>query len=218
VTTMRDDSGPEGNGQDIPVEVEADNEATTRQHAQADDATPEAALAAKVAELEKEKKDTYERLLRTTADFDNFRKRTRKENEDARLKGREEILKEILPGIDNLERALAAAADASQAANVADGVKLVLRQFLSALERFDVKGFSSKGEPFDPSRHEAVSQIPRDDLPAGSVAEEMQRGYMIGPRLLRPAMVAVAVGKPGAAADDAGGGAGEVAPADESER
>jgi len=148
----------------------------------------------KLVALEKEKQELYDRLLRTAADFDNYKKRARREMEEARLKSREEVLKEIFPGIDNLERAIAAAAGVEGAAGVIDGVKLVLRQFLSALERFDVRGFDSVGQPFDPARHEAISQIETTELPAGTVAAEMQRGYTMGNRLARPALVAVAKG------------------------
>jgi molecular chaperone GrpE len=155
--------------------------------------------ATKLATLEKEKKELHERLLRTAADFDNFRKRSRKDQDDARAKAREDVLREILPVADNLERALQAAettpggqAGTASASGIADGVKLVLRQLASALDRFEVKAFSSLGEAFDPARHEAISQVETADQPAGTVVNEMQKGYLMGSRLLRPAMVAVA--------------------------
>jgi molecular chaperone GrpE len=78
------------------------------------------------------------------------------------------------------------------ASGIADGVKLVLRQFHSALDRFEVKSFSSLGEAFDPARHEAIAQVESADKPAGTVVNEMQKGYLMGTRLIRPAMVAVA--------------------------
>jgi len=102
------------------------------------------------------------------------------------------VLKEILPGIDNLERALAVAGGGEGAEGIVEGVRLVLRQFQTALERVDVKSFDSVGQAFDPTRHEAISQIETADHPPGTVAGEMQRGYTIGGRLLRPALVAVA--------------------------
>ena len=163
-------------GEDVPIEVAEVPEAPA-----GDD---------RLAALEKEKQDTYERLLRTAADFDNFRKRARKDTEDARLKAREEVLKEILPGIDNLERAIAAGGSSPE--GVLEGVRLVLRQFQSALERVEVKSFESVGQTFDPTRHEAIAQVETRDQPPGSVVTEMQRGYTIGSRLLRPALVTVA--------------------------
>jgi molecular chaperone GrpE len=159
---------------------------------------PAAELRARVESLEKEKQDTHERLLRTAADFDNFRKRSRKDADEARWKAREDVLKEMLPVIDNLERALAAAGEGGP---VVDGVRLVLRQFQTALERFEVKGFPALGTPFDPTRHEAIAHLPTAEHPPGTVASEMQRGYMMGERLLRPALVAVARAPEGGAED-----------------
>jgi molecular chaperone GrpE len=155
-------------------------------------------LEERVATLEKEKQETYERLLRTAADLDNFRKRSRKDLDDARFKAREDVLREILPGIDNLERAVAAGGTSPE--GVLEGVRLVLRQFQTALERVDVKSFESVGQPFDPTRHEAIAQVETADQPAGSVVTEMQRGYTIGSRLLRPALVTVAKAPPAPAA------------------
>jgi molecular chaperone GrpE len=179
----------------------------------------------KLATLEKERKELHERLLRTAADFDNFRKRTRKDMDDARAKAKEDVLREILPVADNLERALAAAESQGGGAatgGIADGVKLVLRQLASALDRFEVKAFASLGEAFDPARHEAISQM-ESDKPAGTVVNEMQKGYLMGTRLLRPAMVSVArapaapTPPPAAPSDSGAGGLTEVEPAGEGE-
>jgi molecular chaperone GrpE len=97
--------------------------------------------------------------------------------------------------MDNLDRALAAFDGASDPKAVEQGVALVLRLFQSKLERLDVKPFESKGQPFDPRIHDAISQVPTDDHPAGVVVTELQRGYRLGDRLLRPASVVVAVAK-----------------------
>ncbi len=153
-------------------------------------AAPDAALI--IAELEKAKSETFRQLQRTAADFDNYRKRTRRENDDARARGREEILKEMLPVVDNLDRALAASDLREGGRSVVDGVKLVLRQLVVSLEKFDVKGFATVGEPFDPSRHEAISQAETAERIPGTVYIELQKGYLLGERLLRPAMVVVA--------------------------
>lgn len=172
---------------------------------------PVATLEQKVASLEKEKKDTYERLLRSAADFENYKKRVRREIDDTLLKAREQVLREMLPVVDNLERALGAAAGDGN--SVLDGVRLVLRQFGSALEKFDVKAVEAVGKPFDPSVHEAISQVESKDQPAGTVVSEMQRGYTLGPRLLRPAMVAVSR-RPAGEDTSASPPAVEAAPAD----
>ena len=163
-----------------------------------------AALAEQIKQLEekleasdKEKKDHYERLLRSTADMENLRKRTRKDIDDSKLDVRGKALKEILPVIDNLERALTHAEQTSDdAQGIIEGVKLVMRQFEQALERLDVKSVDAKGQPFDPNVHEAVTQAPSADVAPGSVLEVLQRGYTIGARLLRPSLVVVAQAPP----------------------
>jgi molecular chaperone GrpE len=175
--TTEPENQPDEGQLEVVVEAEAD---------------PIAKLRDQIQTLEKDKKDTYDRLLRAAADLDNFRKRTRKEVEDARFLAKEQALKEILPGIDNLERAIAAGSREQGAGSVVDGVKLVLRQFQTALERLEVKPIEAVGHAFDPARHEAISQIATTAYPPGTVAEELQRGYVVGNRLLRPALVAVA--------------------------
>jgi molecular chaperone GrpE len=157
---------------------------------------PAAEAVARAEKAEQAVVEIKDRMLRIAADFDNFKKRSRKEMAESEGKGREALLKELLPVIDNLERALAhaSAADAAPGGSgLLEGVSLVHRQFLAALEKFDVKPFSAVGEAFDPAFHAAVAQVP-SDKPTGMVVEEFQRGYKMGARLLRPAMVAVATG------------------------
>jgi molecular chaperone GrpE len=139
--------------------------------------------------LERDKRDLHDRLLRTAAEFENFKKRTKKEAEEASTRGREQLLKELLPAIDNLERALKHAPAGDP---LAVGVQQTEKILLQALEKFGVVRFSSVGKPFDPSIHDAIQQVETSEHPPGSVAQEFASGYMIGPRLLRPAMVAVA--------------------------
>jgi molecular chaperone GrpE len=130
-----------------------------------------------------------DRLLRTAAEFENYKKRVKRELEDAQSRGRDGLLKEVLPVLDNLERALQHAQEKDP---LAVGVRMVEKQLLSALEKFGITRFSAVGQPFDPSMHEAIQQVETRDVPAGSVASEFAKGYMSGGRLLRPAMVAVA--------------------------
>lgn len=167
-----------------------------------------AALEAEKAQLAKEKQDTWDRLLRTTADLDNVRKRTRREIDDARTEARSKVLREMLPVIDNLERAVEHAESSQVGTGVAsliEGVKLVLRQFAQALERSDVTPVEAVGKPFDPNMHEAISQIETTEHAPGSVVQALQKGYMIGNRLLRPALVVVAKAPPDPAPGSAGG-------------
>ena len=139
--------------------------------------------------LEAEKRELHDRLLRTAAEFENFKRRAKKEVDDAATRGREQLLKELLPALDNLERALK---HASANDPLAIGVQQTEKQLLQALEKFGVVRFSSVGKPFDPSVHDAIQQQETSEHPPGTVASEFASGYMIGQRLLRPAMVAVA--------------------------
>lgn len=133
------------------------------------------------------------RLLRTAADYENFRKRSDREKEDLRKYGANKVVTDFLPIVDNLERAIAHGEKGDEASGgLADGVRMVLRQFATQLEKFGVKGFDSLDEIFDPEKHEAVQQVEREDVPTNTVVEEFQRGYFIHDRLLRPAMVVVA--------------------------
>lgn len=132
-----------------------------------------------------------EQLMRTAADFDNFRKRTRRDIEDAQRKSVERVLVEVLPVGDNLERAVQAAQRGGDASSVVEGITMVLRFFEDALNRLGVERVPSLGQPFDPGLHEAVQQI-ESEQPAGTVVNEMTPGYRLQGKLLRPAMVAVA--------------------------
>lgn len=139
--------------------------------------------------LTQEQRELQDRLLRTAAEFENFKKRTKREMEEAGNVGREQLLKELLPVADNLERALKHAPPGDP---LAVGVQQTEKQFLQALEKFGVTRFTALGQPFDPALHEAIQQIETTEVPAGSVAQEFATGYKIGARLLRAAMVAVA--------------------------
>ncbi|MBK7535134.1 MAG: nucleotide exchange factor GrpE [Myxococcales bacterium] len=152
-----------------------------------------ARLQARVEALEGEKKDYWDKLLRTAADLENLRKRQRRELDDTRHDTKQRVLKEILPVADNLERALAVSTGEPDA--VLDGVRLVQRQLLQALERLEVVPIEAEGQPFDPNLHEAISQQESDAHAPGTVMTVLQRGYKSGDRLLRPAMVVVAKAK-----------------------
>jgi molecular chaperone GrpE len=184
----RDDADPAEPTADasgvIPVEIEA----------------PEAGsdLEAKLAAAEKEKKENWERYLRAAADLENTRKRQKREIDDAKVDAKQRVLKEILPVVDNLERAIEHAGGAPGAQPIVEGVQLVLRQLITAFERLDVTPVEAEGKPFDPNLHEAISQQESDAAP-GSVVQVLQRGYKSGDRLLRPALVVVA--KPKASAE-----------------
>ena len=138
-------------------------------------------------------KDT---LLRTAADFDNFRKRSRREMEDARRGGREDLLRALLPVFDNLERAIQSAQRSSDVKAMTEGLAMVQRQFVDALGREGIARVATVGKAFDPGVHEAIQQVETADHPAGTIIAEVQPGYTQGERLLRAAMVVVARAKP----------------------
>lgn len=159
-----------------------------------------------VAEAKAEAGRFKEQWMRSAADFDNFRKRTRRELEDTRKAGREELLKDLLPVFDNLERAVTSAERATEVKPVAEGLKMVLRQFGDTLGKSGITKVPSVGSQFDPQVHEAIQQVETDDHPPGTVVAEVQPGYLQGDRLVRAAMVVVA--KPKAPAPTEGDGAG----------
>ncbi len=146
------------------------------------------ALAAKEAEAQ----ENWNKFLRERADLENYRKRVQKEKEEILKYGNESLLVEILPVMDNMERALAHASEETLTA-VIEGVRLTHGMLLSTLKKFGVTPIeTSRGTTFDPAFHQAMQQVPCDDVPPNSVAEEFQKGYLLNERLLRPAMVSVA--------------------------
>lgn len=148
-----------------------------------------------LVEAKAEAARTRDQLLRTAADFDNFRKRTRRELEDASRRGKESALKELLPVFDNLERAAAHSDATPDAKSVADGLRMVMKQFASTLDRLGVTRVQSVGQPFDPALHEAIQHLESAEHAAGIVLAEVLGGYLIGEHLLRAAMVVVSKGK-----------------------
>ena len=146
------------------------------------------ALEAK-ALLAEEHRDRY---LRAAAEFDNARKRAAREREEYTRYATEALLRELLPVLDNFERALQAARGEPAAAAVTAGVELIQRELLRVLEKFGVTSFTSVGQPFDPERHEAIARVPAEGRPEGTVVDETARGYLLTGRVLRPAMVIVA--------------------------
>jgi molecular chaperone GrpE len=167
---------------------------------------PEAAAAAPEptpsTALEREHAEMRDRLLRTLAEMENLRKRTEREVADARLYGVTSFARDVLGVADNMRRALdALPAEARSSAQagikaLVEGVELTERELLKALEKNGVRQFTPQGEKFDPNVHQAMFEVPDASVPAGSIVQVMQPGYMIGERVLRPALVAVAKGGP----------------------
>lgn len=187
---------PEAGTGEVPVEVEpsaapADAEALAKEveslRAQLELSTQ------KGRETMERLKEEHERLLRAAADLENYRKRAAKEREEVQKFGIEKVLKDLLPVVDGLDRALAAAPPDDP---LADGVRMVRATLEQSLGKHGVRAFSALGERFDPAIHEALMQVPTRDEPPGTVVVEHARGFKLHDRLVRPAMVGVAVEPP----------------------
>ena len=141
-----------------------------------------------------ERDEYYDLLLRKTAEFDNYRKRIERERTSVQQSAAADLMSELLPLVDDLERALSVDTESAAADTYRAGVELIHRQLLSLLEKRGVKAIDALGTQFDPAFHQAVATGPADDdeYPDGSVIEEHRRGYTLHGRLLRPAMVKVA--------------------------
>jgi len=156
------------------------------------------ALAAK----EDEVKSLNDKYLRLAAEFDNYKRLAQRDQRDQIRFGNEQLLKELLPVLDNLERAIKAAKDGGSGEALIQGVDLTLKQLNQALGKFGVQVIPTIGQPFDPSGHQAVASVPSDHVPEQHVVEEFQRGYRLHDRILRAAMVTVSTG---GAANGSGG-------------
>jgi len=143
-------------------------------------------------EKTKEAEENYARLLRLAADMENLKKRQERERADLLQFANENLVKELLPVVDNLERALDHGRQLEAPKALLEGIEMVHHAFLKALDRFGVTAHDSLGQQFDPAFHNAMMQEEAPDVPDGSVIKELQKGYLIHQRLLRPAMVVVA--------------------------
>jgi molecular chaperone GrpE len=168
--------------------------------------------------LERDLAEARDRLLRTLAEMENMRKRTEREVSDARFYGISSFARDILSVADNMHRALhaldeelRAKADSGIKA-LLDGVELTERELMNALEKHGVKRMDPLGQKFDPNRHQAMFEVEDPSVPAGTVAQVVQAGYLIGERVLRPAMVAVTKGgaKPAPASARSAGDNGDA--------
>jgi molecular chaperone GrpE len=160
--------------------------------------------------LEREHTETKDRLLRALAEMENLRKRTEREVADSRLYSVTSFARDLLVVADNMRRALDAVTPElresaeSSVKSLIEGVELTERELLKALEKNNVRQFSPQGEKFDPNVHQAMFEIPDATVPAGSVVQVVQPGYMLGDRVLRPALVGVSKGGPKTAPAPAG--------------
>lgn len=155
--------------------------------------SPEELMEEKVKEAEAKASENYDRLLRATAEFDNYKKRSAREFQESKKYANEGFIKQLLPVIDNLERAVESMGgkgdDSGQ--GVIEGVKMTLAEIFKVFDRFHLKPLESEGKPFDPNFHQAVVQEETNLVPENTVVKEMLKGYLLHDRLVRPAMVVV---------------------------
>ena len=144
-----------------------------------------------LAKAQQEAVANHDLYLRARADLENFRRRAQKDKEELAKFANENLLRELLPVVDNLRRAVEHAEESDTGA-LLEGVNMTLEQFDKVLEKFGVEAVAAVGEPFDPDRHEAMGQLETDAHPPNTVVQEMQRGYTLNQRLLRPALVMIA--------------------------
>ncbi|MBM7097121.1 nucleotide exchange factor GrpE [Bacillus sp. H-16] len=174
------ESGDEAEAQDEVIE-EAEAELVDEDTEEAD----------QVKELEVKVEELNQRLIRNQADYDNFRRRTRKEKEaDAKYRA-QSLAEKLIPALDNFERAMMVQVDSEDGKSLLQGMEMVYRQMKEALESEGIAAIETVGTPFDPHYHQAVAQAATDEYDSNVVVEEMQKGYMLKDRVIRPAMVKV---------------------------
>jgi molecular chaperone GrpE len=185
---------------DAPVEKSKDTPSTdTRVPGEPSAATPGETLERLMQELAAKSADAaecHDRLLRERAELENFKKRMQRERMEAQRFAVEQLVRDLLPVIDNLERAVEHAESDGNGQPLVEGVRLVLKSALGTLERYGVTRVEASGKRFDPAFHEAVAQVPAPDRERNEVVQQFQPGYLLHDRLLRPAQVAVSSGPP----------------------
>jgi molecular chaperone GrpE len=194
---MSDEQRPTNDEEIVDAEVVDEQEAGLEQPASGDEQDGNGAADQVERDLDelgqtKRERDEYLELAqRTRADFENYRKRVAKETSEALARGKAELARELLPVIDNLERALATGSDAATHEALVEGVGLVLNELRGKLGSAGVESFDPTGEKFNPQLHEALSTQPADGTESGIVLETMQKGYRLNGQVLRPAKVVV---------------------------
>jgi len=157
-----------------------------------DDPTPRDTAESDLEELKRQLEDKQDRLLRALAETDNVRRRAQRDREDYVRYANESLLRDLIPVLDNFDRALAAARAAGQSGTVLSGIELIQRELQRVLEKAGVTRYSAVGERFDPTRHEAIARVVSAEAVPDTVVNETAAGYLLNGRVLRPALVAVA--------------------------
>lgn len=178
------------------TEVEQENATASNETETNGEAAAEAVEAEvvdpEIASLKQTAEEHYQRYLRTQADFDNFRRRSRQEKEEFAKYASQKLIEGLLPIVDNFDRAMAASREQQDFESLAKGVEMIQRQLAQLLESEGVQAIGAVGEPFNPELHQAIMQVPAEEgQGSGIVVEELQKGYMLKDKVIRPAMVKV---------------------------
>jgi molecular chaperone GrpE len=182
------DGNAEAEQADAKYTEEAVNTSFENEAAQSEQADPQEQ---ELLQLRQQSEENYQRSLRTQADFDNFRRRTRQEKEEFAKYASQKVIEQLLPIIDNFERALAAGRESNDYEALLKGVDMIYRQLDQALAGEGLKPMESVGQPFNPEFHQAIMQVESDEYEEGIIVSEIQKGYLLKDRVLRPAMVQV---------------------------
>lgn len=175
------------------MEETLENTPNTGESGSAETESADEAGSAELEKLQAEVLEHQQRTLRVQADFDNFRRRTQKEKEDLGKYASSKLITELLPVIDNFERALQASEENPEFESFSKGVSMIFRQLESVLATEGLTAMKSVGEPFNPEYHQAIMQVESEEYEEGIVVEEVQKGYMLKDKVLRPAMVKVSM-------------------------
>lgn len=207
-TTQTEETQTDQDPGDAGADATADAEQAEQQGDDPIDEMPEEAAPAgdiqeKLASTLEELKEAQDRVLRVSAEFENYKKRSAREMASHRKYANETLIKSLLPVVDNLELAIRSAKENGKGDNgLLEGVEMTRKEILKVFEKFGVTPIEAEGQPFDPSVHEAAMQESSDAVPENTVIREFQKGYMIQERLLRPSMVVVSKGEDGAATSE----------------
>lgn len=174
--------------------IEVEDELLEEEEVEVEKVTEEVILTeeqVKIEALETEIKGLNDRLIRMQADYDNFRRRTKQEKEVAAKYKAQNLIEEIIPAIDNFDRALGVKAESEEAKVILQGMEMIYRQLADALKNEGLEVIKSVGQSFDPHYHQAVLQVETDEFESNHVIEELQKGYLLKDRVIRPSMVKI---------------------------
>ncbi len=183
----------EKEGEDTPETPKKENDQNETETAETTEAK-EASVADEFAQLKAEYENRYDRMLRTIAEYENSKKRAEREKEEFLKYAIEGFVKDLIPVMDSIDSAIASTNESKDFDALSEGVQLIYKQLLDALERRGVTPIEAVGETFDPTQHEAIMHVKSDDVPENAVIQDFQRGYMLHNRVVRPSMVSVSKG------------------------